>query len=162
VTDIPVVELVPNTTAARDKEVDEKEEAVIGPEEVYKDVGLVENDLGGHVTDFADFDVGKLLERVKANPQLAKALATYIDKWEAELGEDVQQEFNDFTDPRQVPPTEYPTTPPPQEPPPGSLLSALTHPQSPTDICDFPYFDLDQPDTPFKLQPLTTTLLPQF
>jgi hypothetical protein len=32
----------------------------------------------------------------------------------------------------------------------------------PTNICDFPYFDLEPPDTDYKLQPQSTTILPKF
>jgi hypothetical protein len=63
-------------------------------------------------------------------------------------------------DPRTIPPKEYPTTPPPPQPPPGSLLSKVTRPPSPMDICDFPYFDLEPTDSPFKLQLSTSQRLP--
>jgi hypothetical protein len=57
---------------------------------------------------------------------------------------------------------ETPTTPNPPKPPPGSLLSDIARPPSPTNICDFPYFNLEPPDVDYKLCPRSTTTLPKF
>lgn len=55
-----------------------------------------------------------------------------------------------------------PSTPIPPKPPPGSLLSDIARPPSLTNICDFPYFDLEPPDVDYKLSPQSTTTLPKF
>jgi hypothetical protein len=103
------------------------------------------------------------LRRVKTNPQLAKALVSSIDKWEDELLEDIESEFNPCKPrPPSKPPLDPPSTPPPPEPPPASLLSDLMRPPSPTDICDFPFFELDNEDSAFKLHPSTASILPRF
>jgi hypothetical protein len=111
----------------------------------------------------SDLDLEAMIKHVKANPMLAKALATSITKWEAELLDvNIADEFNTPDPKKEVQPDMCPATPHPPEPPPVSLLSEIARPLSPTDICDFPYFDFDQTDTPFKLHPTTTTTLPKF
>jgi hypothetical protein len=110
-----------------------------------------------------DFDIDASMKRAKRDPQLAKALATSLSKWEEEMMEDIRKEFNPTYEKQQdVPPVEYPTTPPPPQPPPGSLLCELARLPSPTDICDFPFYDLDSSKKTFKLNPTTTTRLPLF
>jgi hypothetical protein len=54
------------------------------------------------------------------------------------------------------------STPIPPKPPPGSLLSDIARPPLPTNICDFPYFELEPPNADYKLQLRSTTILPQF
>lgn len=54
------------------------------------------------------------------------------------------------------------STPIPPKPPPGSLLSDIARPPLPTNICDFPYFELEPPNADYKLQLQSTTILPQF
>jgi hypothetical protein len=57
---------------------------------------------------------------------------------------------------------DYPSTP--TKPPPGSLLSEMTRPPSPTNICDFPFFELEGTVDceKFILAPSTETTLPRF
>jgi hypothetical protein len=88
---------------------------------------------GKEVTDggYAEFDVDAFLRRIKANPELAKVMATSIDKWEKELfeEEDIASEFNFYDEQtKEKAPNICPSTPPPPEPPPGSLLSELARP----------------------------------
>jgi hypothetical protein len=48
------------------------------------------------------------------------------------------------------------------KPPPGSLLNDIGRPPSPTNICDFPYFNLKPSDSNYKLNPRSTWTLPKF
>jgi hypothetical protein len=57
-------------------------------------------------------------------------------------------------------PSEYPSTPKRTNAPPGSLLSELTRPASPTNICDFPYFDLDETKQSVQQEVLNLPILP--
>jgi hypothetical protein len=62
------------------------------------------------------------------------------------------------------PPTQYlyncPSTPKKESAPPGSLLSDLTRPPSPMNICNFPYFDLDESKQSVQQEVLNLPILP--
>jgi hypothetical protein len=119
--------------------------------------------IDGSVPNIDDFDVNAFLNRVRSDPVVAKAMVQKLNQWERELfGERENGNSHEDPEPCETTPDISPSTPPPPEPPPGSLLSELARPPSPTDICDFPYFDIENDDRDFKLKPTTTKLLPRF
>lgn len=114
-------------------ELEESETATVneGVDEAA-DVEL-ENQQEEMFSEPSDLDLEAMIKHVKANPMLAKALATSITKWEAELLDvNIADEFNTPDPKKEVQPDMCPATPHPPEPPPVSLLSEIAQQTSVT------------------------------
>ena len=121
-----------------------------------------------NVEDFSQFDLDDLLRDIqrKAKSQgnredemIVEGLINKMAALKRMADGDTDSEDNELIN---VFDDEPSTTPIPPKPPPGSLLSDIARPPSPTNICDFPYFDLEPPDVDYKLSTRPTTILPKF
>jgi hypothetical protein len=102
-----------------------------------------------------------LMERLRTNPVMSKAIAETMEQEEMDSIDEIAGEFNPIRQ-HMKPPDECPSTPTPSKPPPGSLLSDIARPPSPSNVCDFQYYKLEQPHLSYHLQPSSQSMLPRF
>jgi hypothetical protein len=114
------------------------------------------------VLDFESFDFEELVQKLRDKTNVKEALKVegLVAQFEGlGMGSDPHDTDNEPLDSFD---SNVPSTPIPPEPPPGSLLSDIARPPPPTNICDFPYFDLKPPDADYKLNPRSTLTLLKF